>query len=723
MSWSRGSLFAALLALPVSNALADTVVVNTTADDSSASTCSLRDAVAYLNIPAATRPASHANGCSREGEAAAGDVIRLPYRAAPYVISGSAIQPDASISIRGEASSDAEPRSPFIWVTASQALRIDGPALTTDLGSSDASFQLDADSDTGVSDTDRHTTVRSPKFTGTAAPSTTVCLFAKESGEDVEKYEPIAVGVSTLAGEWTLSSSVQLAVGINDIALVEGPAVDCSELKDTIDKVMKVSIYEPTTVSISSVDFVGCQANAAKLPAYMSAAGVVPGTCSGTEGGIFYVNEALALELVSVRGGSANLGGIAYVADEGIVSGLNSAFIGGDAAQGSAFYVTRGGSLQLSRALVAEGKRAAEAIRFAAGAATTVDPSLLENVTIQGNAGHALLLQDTVELNGLTIIGNSGGSINFGVSDLTDKARQVYIFNSIVSGTCTTVAWPAAAEDAPRFNLANVSCMFPASQNTANNSNLVATPGADKSCSADTVGVLCPKDDDLDAVVDYFVPRFLPTLVQGSGSYSDIINKGSFGESASACAAQDQRSSERGQAGRCDIGAIEVKYIPGSFNTGEFLVSGQMQQTFQSLLSQEGDEELFLPADPTICPVVMPTAPLSGAAVACPWLSRSPAKGTVRLTADRKGYVYVASYSYHGFDTFQIEVTTTASRLNDYSHATSRTRGINIRANNEPTSGIKSDATLDGGALDWSVLVGIALLASRRRLWKGANLA
>lgn len=728
MSWSRGSLLAALLALPVSIALADTVVVDTTADDANAATCSLRDAVAYLNMPAASRPERHSNGCAREGEASDSNVVILPYRPTPYVVNGAAIEPDVSISIRGQSSDDAESRSPFIWVKAAQALKIDGPSLTEDLGTSDASFQLNPGSDTGVSDSDRHTTVRLPVFSGTAAPSETVCLFAKKSTDAETAYVPIAVGLSSAAGDWVLSASVPLALGVNDIALVENPVSNsCIELDtdvDTIDKVLKVSVYAASAVAITSVDFVGCQANAAKLPSYMVAAGVVPGTCTGTEGGIFYVNEALNLELVSVRGGSANLGGIAYIADEGGFSALTSAFIGGDAAQGSAFYVVRGGALQLARVLVAEGKRAAEAIRFAAGAVSgSILTSLIEQSTLHGNNGYALLLQDHVKLNGVTIVNNSTGSVNFGISDLSDKALQVSIFNSIISGACTTVTWPATAADSPRFNLADPSCGFPVSQNAFNDGNLLAIPASDKSCSGDLTGVLCPKDDNADAVVDYFVPRFLPGIVQGGGSYSDIINKGSFADAASACVSSDQRGADHAQAGRCDIGAIELQYLSGTFSTGDFPVSGRLQQTFQSVLAEESDEELYLPADPSICPVVMPTAPLSApaGAEACPWLSRSPTKGTVRLTPDRRGYVYVASSNYHGFDSFQIEVTTTASRLNDYSHASSRTRGINVRANNEPASGIKSESTLDGGAMDWSVLLGIALLVARRRLWKEAK--
>lgn len=717
MPWSRGSLLVALLALHIPFAIADTVIVDTTADDSNASTCSLRDAVAYLNIPAATRPASHANGCEREGAASTDNVITIPYSAAPYIISNGVVEVDSSITINGESSADDAMRNPFVWVQSNQAIRIDGPQLTADLGASSAALQLNATSDTGVSDSDRHTYVRNPSFSGTgASPSTLLCLLARKEGQPVSGYEVIASANSDAAGAWSMQSSVALGAGVNDIALIEGGGGGCVSPTVEPSQALKISIYTVSAVNISKVDLVSCGAPLAKLPAHIKAAGVVPGSCTGTEGGVFYVNELLYLDSVAVRGGRASQGGIVYVGDEGVIRVSASSLLQGNAAEGSAVYIAPGGvMLQMYRSLVAENTGGSEAIRFASRTNPVDYITTIENTTFHGNEGRALLLQDKVTFNGVTITGNSIGAIDFGISDLSAATSKVFFFNSIISGDCTPVSWPATAADAPSYNLVDSSCAFPASQNTISDSNLVAVVDSDGSCQGDSSGVLCPRDKDFDGVNDYFVPRFLPTVAQGGGNYSDIINKGSTGSLVSACPAGDQQDSERGAAGRCDIGAVEFQYVTGSISSGDVLVAGFYEQLFATALLADSDEELFLPVDPTVCPVVLPTAPLSGAAAGCPWLSVTPIKGRVRLSSDRKGYFYEAASSYHGTDTFRIEITTTASRLNDNTHETSQTRGINVLVINEPVSGIESDSVLDGGAVDWLALSALIMLLTLRR--------
>lgn len=719
MSWSRGSLLAALVALPVSFAQADTVVVNTTADDASPATCSLRDAVVYLNMPANARPAIHANGCARVGDASATNVITLPYATSPYVIDAAKghIEVDTSVSVTGTPSDDDNARRPFVWVRASQALRIDGPLPPTSLGTTDAFLQMAPASDTGVSGSDRHTAEKRPVFGGTGAPaSSLVCLYVKPQGGTA--YSSVGQGVSDPAGAWSASPSSSLPVGVHDIGLVAGGSV-CDETVASPDRQIKVSVYDQSTVSLSGIDFVGCGATTGILPTYMSAAGVVPGTCTGMDGGIFRVNEGLSLENVTVRGGRADRGGIVFVGREGALGMTGGAFLQGHAPEGSAVYIARGGRIFLSTSLVAESAGGSEAIRFEAGTVSASQGvSTIENSTIHGGDGYALTLQDFFKLNAVTIVDNALGSIRFGMTDLSASASLSDIFNSIISGDCTpAVLWPAATSDIPKFNVVDSSCGFPASHNTANDGNLLAVVEADGTCRSDAAGVLCGRDKDADSVIDFFVPRFLPGLVQGSGNYSELINKGSFGDPASACPGQDQRGSKRDQAGRCDIGAIEFQYLAGFVNAGDFLQTLSFQQAFSFDLLEDSDEELFLPA--VSCPLIMPTAPLTGAAAACPWLSQVPSKGTVTLSADRKGYVYVASSNFHGFDTFRIEVTTTASRLNDYSHSTSQTRGVRVTVSNEPSSGITSSGALDGGSADWMALAGLFALLTYRRARKG----
>lgn len=733
MPWSRGSLLVALLALHIPFAKADTVIVDTTADDSNASTCSLRDAVTYLNIPAATRPASHGNGCAREGEATTANIITLPYKAAAYVIDAGKgpIDIDTSIVINGEESTAKVPASPFVWVKASQGFRMDGPPLTENLGSVDAQLDMDPASDTGTVG-DRHTSTVLPYFTGTTVVGgTLVCLYAKGPATDAKNLL-INTVLSDPVGAWNLRSSVPFDTGINVVSVVTGGATCTAELASTVtpDRVIKVSVYEESVVKFSMVDFVGC--GASSLPAHMVSASVVPTACSapvaGSKGGVFYTNETLELESVAVRGGSADRGGIIYVGDEGILNAASAALLNGHANSGSAIYLERNGLL-LSRALIAENRNATEAVMIASGSLVSgFSSSNIENVTFHGNDGFALAVNENVKLNALTIIDNVAGAISFSGTDLTLAASNVHVYNSVVSGICSgaPAAWPTA--NAPKFNLANSSCQFVDSSNTASNGNLVAVADADKSCYEDTAGMLCPRDFDDDGVTDFYVPRYLPTLVPGvdpADQFSDLINKGSIGETVSACPGQDQRTSNRGQGGRCDIGAIEFQFINERVNAGDFLVSGRFEQTFAADLIEDSDEELYLPANATsICPVTLPTAPLTGAAESCPWLSQAPSKGVVKLTADRKGYFYQSYSDFHGFDTFRIEVTTTASRLNDYSHPTSRTRGILATISSEPASGAVSEGILDdGGAFDWIGLIGLGALLSHRRIRRGASRA
>lgn len=724
MSWSRGSLIAALLALPVSIALADTVVVDTTADDSNSATCSLRDAVAYLEMPADSRPAVHPNGCEREGEASEQDVIKLPYRDTPYVVGASrgAIDVDASITISGQQSTTDVPRSPFVWLQGSSGLAIDGPELLDDLGSQSPALGLAPSSDTGVSDSDRHTADRVPQFTGSGVtPSELMCIYAKGASEAETEFQLVTSTTSDVSGNWIKKSDMTLPEGIVDVVLIAETDAECGAFEVAATTAsLKISIYSRSAVSISKVDFVGCGAPLEKLPDHIRSSGVVPGTCMTENGGVFFVNEYLDLEKVVVRGGVADNGGIAYIGREGALVASSAGFLQGRASMGEAIYVARGGSLLLSEVVVAENVGGSEAIRFAAAiGAEAGSGSIFQNTTIHGNGGYGLLLQDKIIVNGVTLLGNASGSINFSVTDLSAEDDQVFIFNSIVSGACSAAAsWPADVTKQPRFNLVNSSCGFPVGQNTFDNSPLVAVLAADKSCFGATTGILCPKDVDGDAVYDFFIPRFLPTLDPDGDptkNFSPIINKGATRDAGASCPARDQRGEERSEAGRCDIGAVEFRYVSGGLRTGDVLVSGRYQQLFHDDVREESDEELYLPSDVSLCPVVMPTAPLAGAAANCPWLSKVPTKGVVRLTTDRRGFVYEASSNYHGFDTFRIEVATTASRLNDLAQPTSRFRTIDVTATNEPASGIESDDVIDGGATDWFFLVLGALVLCVRR--------
>lgn len=150
MPWSRGSLLAALLALPASFVFADTVKVS--------GSCALPDAVAYLNLPAASRD-SPLNGCMREeDEAFDTHVIQLPVGGTSTIASEVVIT--TSLTIKGAAAE--EEVRPVINVTSTgsngRAFRIEVPvpAALNDTTSAVLDLVPDASVDGGVSSTDHH---------------------------------------------------------------------------------------------------------------------------------------------------------------------------------------------------------------------------------------------------------------------------------------------------------------------------------------------------------------------------------------------------------------------------------------------------------------------------------------------------------------------------------------------------------------------------------------
>jgi hypothetical protein len=117
------------------------------------------------------------------------------------------------------------------------------------------------------------------------------------------------------------------------------------------------------------------------------------------------------------------------------------------------------------------------------------------------------------------------------------------------------------------------------------------------------------------------------------------------------CSSQDQRNADRSKGGRCDIGAVEFQFNGILLSAGGKIVAGSYTQSFAPDL---GDEELYL----AVAKLPWKRLPTYKTLDGCPWLSVVPGKGTVRLTADRKGYIYTRRIVFHGFDTFRIEVTT-----------------------------------------------------------------
>lgn len=716
MSWSRGSLLAALLALPVPFALADTVIVNTTTDDNAAnSLCSLREAVAYLKtvdgLALESRPASNANGCARQGDASDAHVVKLPYGSSAYRID-SVIDIDVSLAITGEETEDDTPLSPFVWVRGSQAFKLDGPDVPAEVtGQPGSQIDLLKSADALDVDADNQTSNAYPYFSGPVNGHATICLYRQQgSGEEsfLRAVVP-AVGATT----WVERSPMPFAQGVTELIVAGTSNATCPETSGdaTVVDTLKINVYAANIVSMSLVDIVGCGASPANLPAHIVDAGVTPAACAaaaGSKGGIFYNNESLTLEAMAIRGGGAEKGGIAYVGEDGVLTVGASALVQATATEGAAIYLERS-SLQLTNSLVA-GNTAAEAIKFGSGELLNgITRSLIQNSTFHDNSGFALNLNENVRVNSVTLVENAGGAINFS-GDATAMGDNVQVFNSIVAGACQSApTW--AATNLPVFNVADGSCGFTAASNMPAPAVLVAAVNPDGTCAA--TGRLCPKDPDGDGLADFYLPRYFPDDKSFTTDAADadiiIINRGS-NEAASSCAAQDQRNSDRSKAGRCDVGAVEFQFNGGLLSSGGKIVAGAYAQSFAPDL---GDEELFLPV--AGCPDTLSTIPTADG---CPWLSVAPGKGTVRLTADRKGYVYQPRTDFHGFDTFRIELTTTASRLNEPSHPTGTTRTLGVTVTNEPASGLTSSGLL-GGSMDWLALLGLGGLLAQRRIRKG----
>lgn len=718
MSWSRGSLFAVLLALPVPFALADTVIVNTTTDDNAVnSLCSLREAVAYLKtvdgvaLDAESRPASDPNGCAREGDASDSHVIKLPYDSNAYVVD-SVIDIDMSLSVTGEESDDDTPLSPFIWVKSAQGFKFDGPTVPAAVtGQVNAGLiDLLKSANPADVDADNQTTDAYPIFSGPSNGKALVCLY-RQQGTNQEQF--LTAVVPPGVGNWVEDSPMPFALGVTKliVAGTDDPTCPVASSSATPIDTLTINVYAANVISMSLVDIVGCGVALANLPSHISEAGVNPAACSvvaGSKGGIFYNNESLNLEAMAIRGGGAEKGGIVYVGEDGVLSVSASALVQATADEGAAIYLERS-SLQLTNSLVA-GNTADEAIKFESGELLSgVTRSLVQNTTFHHNSGIALSLNENVRLNSVTIVENGVGAIDFS-GDLAGTGGNVQVFNSIIAGACTGAPADWVAVNEPRFNLADASCNFDAS-NTLVPAALIAAVNPDKTCGS--TGRLCPKDTDEDGITDFYVPRYLSDDTSFSKDVNDddiiIINKGS-NEAASACAAQDQRNSDRSKSGRCDIGAVEFQFNGAIVSSGGKIVAGAYSQAFAPDL---GDEELFLPV--AGCPEALPT---TKTADGCPWLSVAPGKGTVRLTADRKGYIYEPFKAFHGFDTFRIEVTTTASRLNEDSHPTGTTRTMLATVTSEPESGLTSSGLL-GGSMDWIGLVGLGGLLMQRRIRKG----
>lgn len=705
MPWSRGSLLAALLALPASFVFADTVKVS--------GSCALPDAVAYLNLPAEAASGSDRrspfNGCMREeDEASDTHVVQLTSGATYTVASEIAI--NTSLTIKG---AEGEEVRPVINVTSTgingRAFRIEVPVPDGLTDTTSTALELGVGSDGGVSSTDNHTPDGRPVFNSVAGRTADSPVYLCRYDNTTLNW--VAVGTGTVAadGSWQISPSGVLPVGVSNISVSD--IADCSS--NVEPDFVQVSVYVLLQAAFTGLNIQRDGDCGASCPA---------------DGGLFYSSELLSLEAMKVSGGKATArGGAIFLAGEGSVLIGSVELSGNVAPQGAVVFATYN-TVSAENSLFT-GNTGNTIIEV--GNATGVFGSFtttMVNSTFSGNAGLALSMRAGAVLNALTIVENTLGGIDF-------HSEDIELHNSIVAGNgvldCKNLLYVApvpavgttpAVPESPvfKFNVTGAASGCTESVNAAgsNSKELSGTLIAEVNDNGDVIvdGALLPLADNGGALRSH-LPRLRSgeKLPRNDIQASQIINQGYLASLTGAatgvpCPSTDQRDKSR--TGSCDIGAVEVQLISGTtFSGGQFESAGPSQSF--SLRDDLGDEELLSPAR---CSEVSssngsPVAPVQG----CPWLLTQPTKGTVTFGADGT-YTYTPYSRFHGFDEFVIQVTTTASILNEGTDPLIKSRSVKASVFMDPDTTMTSESLLDGGAMDWwFLMLGVLMLGGRVR--------
>lgn len=700
MSWSRGSLLVALLALPASFAFADTVIVS--------DSCSLPNAVAYLNLSAVDRD-NPFNGCKRKEEKAS-DAHEIQLTAGTTHTVASEIPITTSLTIKGAA---ADETRPVIRVTSTgssgRAFKIEVP-VPAGVVKTSTRLRLAVTSDTGVASDDYHTPLRRPVFENidTRVDGTAVYLCRK----DKEDQPWLLVGTSTVAagGSWTITPTNSLPIGVNTLSV----AGDVACVDVVKDQSIAVSVYDPLQVAFTgmNIEHADC---ASSCPA---------------DGGIFQTSELLSLDNVKVSGGKATMrGGAIFIAGGGSLLLGTVELSGNSAPQGAAVYAIYN-AIAVQNSLVTENSGSTIVEVEKADGVTGFLLTSMVNSTFSGNTGLALSMHKGAALNALTIVNNTLGGIDF-------HGENVEVHNSIVAGNgvdepvvsqrdCRSLVYVAANPGPPvvtespvfKFNLtgAGTGCTASVSAAGSNSKELTGTLMAEVDANGVVTvdGALLPLADN-GGVLKSHLPRLRAGDTLSRNAVNPVINQGYLAgltgsDTALVCPKTDQRDESR--TGLCDIGAVEVQLLSGTtFSGGQFESSGPSQSF--SLREDLGDEELLPSAR---CAEVSssngsPVTPVPG----CPWLLTQPTKGSVTFNADGS-YTYTPFSRFHGFDEFIIQVTTTASILNDGTDPLVKSRNVRAQVFMDPETTMTSESLLEGGALDWWYLtLGVLVLGRRVR--------
>ncbi|HEX4869295.1 MAG TPA: choice-of-anchor Q domain-containing protein [Moraxellaceae bacterium] len=777
MSWTRESLFAAILALSAPWAAADSLTVNTTTDDYSGnSLCSLREAVEYFNRG---KPENGFQGCKSTANDSYA-FITLPADKKPYLIEDGPITIRTTLSISGEGrTGDAITTVQVVGAHRAFVINHNPQYLpprcaTTAPGcaTSPATFDLADDSDLGTAD-DYLTTLHALQFNG-VLPGVTPTPPATDPpayNYVVRVYDNPETGDPVLVGQTVVPySSAPIPWQVTTYYLQDDKVHHFSYTLQVVDPAtsteivpqgpqsaarVQVALYtEPARIDVQFNRMIikgGCATAAGCAGNVDDNTNIINDPASGNaaydeyelsytngltstagNGGVIFSGDHLTLSDVLLQDGEATKGGGIYLGTDGVAAINTSELRANRADAGAAIYAERN-VVDLETSLLT-----ANVINVPAGSGavlevadatrpTAIAPTALINVTISGNTGRALSLREDARVNASTIVLNTGGGLDF-------NGEDVVVYNTILAGNTTN----GDCENLPgtptmEFNLV----LSPGTCPTTGNQTVddqAGTPGqlmatlVNGKCASD-FGLLCP-------LSDRGGPTFvhMPHVLPGYGAdpllldASPLINKGadSIGSSGNSCPSTDQRGKER-VVYACDIGAVEMQGVGAS----EITLSGDVikyGQTHTQYLGDDLADEELLPA--VLCPTgVMLTLPPATAASlypppslapdptrvvggtyradvpGCPWVERSPTRGTVTFDTDGN-YIYRPSGDFHGFDTFDMRVVTSLSML--YTLPADRSHVVAARVIVEPDTTMASDKL--GGAIDGAGLLLLALL-------------
>jgi rhombotarget A family protien len=775
MSWPRGSRLAALLILLSPLASADSITVNTTTDDNASNNlCSLREAVEYFNRdkPDGGWQGCVRNGTASTTDTITLPADTKPYAIDSAAIT---IRRDLTITGAGSKGDsittlqvNGAHRAFIVNDTPSYIAPLCGQAVPTTCSqpaSGGKAAAPDLDPTTSYATNQPHNyliSVVRPTFTGTVMqPASSNLQLTIAVYDNPKTGDPVQIGTAIVNGvaspgivSWTVTSARTLAAGVHFISYttqltdtttnISDPASDQSNLLT-----VAIAVAPPRrSVTLSQMVIKGCgiatgcddnandtttiinDENAAgydpySLSYYLNLTNTYDTATNEGRGGIIYSNESLVLQNDALQGGVAAGNGAAGGAGKGGAVYLdvdgNADISLADVRNNTA---TRGGAVYSAKndLTVAKSLFTLNTVGLASGAVIEVADSTapsdlnpgtsIENVTLSGNAGLALSLQGTANLNASTVILNSGG--------LDFNAGFATVYNSILadngSQDCINLPAVPVIKTSLLFPVATGACPADSSDQVIDNvsgtaTQLMATLDANGKCNSD-FGLLCPLADNGGATMTH-LPRILASY--GALSESPIANKASTvtgSQQASACPSQDQREKSR-VANACDIGAVQLQAVAGNVLSGGSISYGG---TWKEPLSDNlGDEELLPVAE---CPAAPPTPYVAGSyrsdVPGCPWLEAAPGRGTVVFNTDGS-YSYTPAFDFHGFDRFTARVMTTLSKLN--SEPVSQSRVISAQVIVQPASGISSSSL--GGALDGCGVLLLGLLGLGRRCRRG----